>query len=383
MDRRISLAFGIILLLSSLSGQAQAQWGYGYYPYGYGGFGWGGWGGTAQGDIARGLGYFTMGAGIYNHETAIARSINTDTAIRWNQYLYLGQQEATRNYFARRDAAIAKDRNAYDALMKRIQDDPTARDVENGDALNAALDQLSDPRIHSSTLRMADTYIAAKTIRDIPFRHASEAVAFSLAQLKASSQWPAVLLEPRFATERADFETAVDAVRKENQENGQVSAKSLSKLKSVIQRLKDKLAAMPLEDPAENQEAVNFVKTVTAIARMLEKPEIDQVLAELGKIDRTTVGNLLAFMHTFNLRFAPAISPRQKQVYNELFPILDQTRDRIISEVKLDSNVTDRAGKAKLRDFFSAMDFDHIEGRKRTPTPEAPKPAPPEPEPKP
>ena len=46
--------------------------------------------------VARGLGYFDMGAGIYNRETAIARSINTDTAIRWNQYVYLSQKEATR-----------------------------------------------------------------------------------------------------------------------------------------------------------------------------------------------------------------------------------------------------------------------------------------------
>ena len=384
MYRRIVLALGIIVSLASLSGQAQAQWGYGYYPYGYGGFGWGGWGGTAQGDIARGLGYFTMGAGIYNRETAVARSINTDTFIRWNQYLYNSQAEATRIYFARRNIAIAKDRNAYDALMKRIQDDPTARDVENGDALNAALDQLSDPRIHSSALRMADSYLPAKTIRDIPFRHASEAMAFSLSQLKASSQWPAVLLEPRFAAERAEFEKAVDVVRTETQDKGIVAAKTLSSLRSVIQRLKDKLTAMPLEDPAENQEALNFVKTVTAIARMLEKPDIDQVLAELGKIERTTVGNLLAFMHTFNLRFAPATTPRQKMVYNELFPVLDQTRDRIISEAKLDNNTSTRAGKAKLHDFFSAMDIENIEGRKRTPTP-APEPAPepPAPEPKP
>lgn len=105
------LAFGVVLSLAALSSQARAQWGYGYYPYGYGGYGWGGWGGTAQGDIARGLGYFTMGAGIYNVDTAIARSINVDTMIRWNQYVYLSQKEATREYFARRNAAIAKDKS--------------------------------------------------------------------------------------------------------------------------------------------------------------------------------------------------------------------------------------------------------------------------------
>ena len=39
----------------------------------------------------------------------------------------VSQQEATREYFARRDANLAKDKNAYDALMKRIQDNPPAR----------------------------------------------------------------------------------------------------------------------------------------------------------------------------------------------------------------------------------------------------------------
>jgi len=385
MHRRIGLTFGVIVALSSLASPAHAQWGYGYYPFGYGGYGWGGWGGTAQGDIARGLGYFNMGAGIYNRETAVARSINTDTAMRWNQYVYLSQREATRNYFARRDAAIARDRNAYDTMMKRIQDDPSPRDIENGDALNAALDQLSDPRIHSSALRMADTPVAAKTIRDIPFRHGSEAMVFSLSQLKASSHWPAVLLEPRFAAERADFEKAVDEVRKESQDNEQISPKTLSSIRAVIQRLRDKLATMPLTDPAENQEALNFVKTVTALVRMLERPDIDQVLAELAKIEKTSVGNLLAFMHTFNLRFAPAATPRERLAYAELYPILDQTRDRIISDIKLDDNTKGGTGKAKLHDFFSAMDLDHIEGRKRTPpatTAPAPSPAPtPEPPP--
>jgi hypothetical protein len=373
MHRGSRLAFGMVLWLAALSGHVNAQWGFGFYPYGYGGYGWGGWGGTAQGDLARGLGYFNMGAGIYNYETAVARSINLDTVMRWNQYVYLSQQEATREYFSRRNASLAKDKAAYDALIKGMQESPTAHDIENGDALNAALDQLSDPRIHSSALRTADTPIAGRLIRDIPFRHASEAVTFSLEQLKAAAQWPAVLLEPRFASERADFETTVDEIRKENTERGQISPAMISKLRGIVARLKEKLAAKPLEDTAENQEALKFVKTITALARLLEKPEIDEVLNELSKIEKTSIGNLLAFMHTFNLRFAPATTPRQKQVYNELYPILDQTRDRIISEAKLDNDVTDRSGKGKLHDFFSAMDMDHIEGKKKAPAPPSPR----------
>ena len=334
--------------------------------------GWGGWGGTAQGDIARGLGYFAMGAGIYNVDTAVARSINVDTMIRWNQYVYLSQKEATRQYFARRNNGIAKDKNAYEALIRRIQENPTVQEVENGDALNAALDQLSDPRIHPSVLRTAETPVSARSIHDIPFRNATEAVTFSLAQLKASSEWPTVLLEPRFASERAEFENVVDQIRKENDEKGQVAPRTITKLRSVIAAVKDKLVNQPLEDSAENQEALKFVKTVTALARMLEKPQIDEVLNELKKIDRTTIGNLLAFMHTFNLRFAPATTARQRAVYKELYPVLAETRDRIFSDAKLDNNTNHTAGKGNARDFFSAMDLDSIEGKKKPPPPPPP-----------
>lgn len=365
MRRGLVLLGGALVALSASSGTVRAQWGYGYYPYGYGGYGWGGWGGTVQGDIARGLGYFNLGAGIYNRETAQARSINTDTAMRWNQYVYLSQQEGTREYFARRDASLARDRNAYNAFVKRLQNKPASGDIESGDALNAALDQLSDPRIHTSALRMANTNISAKSIRDIPFRNAAESVTFSLSQLKASTKWPAVLLDPRFAGERADFETAVEEAREDSIDDGQVSPETLNKVKNVANRLRAKLASMPLEDKAENREAQNFVKTVLALTRMLEKPDIEKVLEELRKIDRTSAGNLLAFMHTFNLRFGPATTPRQRQVYAELYPIIDRIRDKIIGEARLDEGATAKTGDGNVHDFFSAMDADHISGTRK------------------
>src|SRR5208337_2165664 len=87
MTRQSIRACASVFALALIQGAcAQAQWG---YPGGYGGYGWGGWGGqTAQGDIARGLGAYAMGAGYYNQQTAVANSINTDTVMRWNQYVY-------------------------------------------------------------------------------------------------------------------------------------------------------------------------------------------------------------------------------------------------------------------------------------------------------
>ena len=78
---------------------ASAQYGYGY-PRGYGGYGWGGWGHTVQGSMARGLGMFNMGRGVYNVDTAQARSMNVNTAMRWNSAVWQGQMVKNRMYKA-------------------------------------------------------------------------------------------------------------------------------------------------------------------------------------------------------------------------------------------------------------------------------------------
>src|SRR5271157_5451732 len=64
MNRLSRLAVPLVCALWAVQGgMAQAQWG---FPGGFGGFCWGGWGvGTAQGDIARGMGLYAQGLGFY------------------------------------------------------------------------------------------------------------------------------------------------------------------------------------------------------------------------------------------------------------------------------------------------------------------------------
>ena len=93
---RKSTCAAIAIAIYAISpGNARAQYG---YPGGYGRYGWGGWGSTIRGSTAAGLGYFNMGRGAYNENTAVARSINNDTYLRWNQYMYLSQQHANNLY---------------------------------------------------------------------------------------------------------------------------------------------------------------------------------------------------------------------------------------------------------------------------------------------
>jgi len=364
---------GLAMALTACSSPAQAQWAYGSYG-GYGGYGWGGWGGAGSslpGSIAQGLGMMYMGAGQYNQQTAVANSINTDTMMRWNTYVYEAQRQATHEYYARRDAHIAKDKDAYRALMTRLHENPSNRDIEQGDALNAILDQLNDPRIQPSTLRAVDVNVDANLIREIPFTNAAQAITISLEGLKDAAKWPRALHDPRFAEDRKDFEAAVTQVRKEGGE-GEIAPETLDNVRAVAKNLRGKLDQMPLENKEEGREAQNFIKTVYAMTRMLEKPHVEEILDELKKFKTTSVGNLLGFMRTFNLRFGPATEPKQRNAYSQLYASLDQVRDKILSEAKLDDSSTAKAKDAKLHDFFSAMEMDNAGGKKPAPKPPTP-----------
>ena len=367
MRRSFPMMLGLAVALTACSTQAQAQWGYGRYG-GYGGYGWGGWGGAGSslpGSIAQGLGMMYMGAGQYNQQTAVANSINYDTMMRWNQYVYEAQLQATREYYARRDARIAQDKESYNKLLSRINENPSRRDIEQGDALNAILDHLNNPRIQPSTLRAIDVNVNADLIREVPFTNASEAITISLEGLKDAAKWPRSLRDPRFADDKTDFEAAVNQARKEDNE-GEIAPETLDKIRAVVQHLNAKLTQQPLENKTENRDAQNFVKTVYAMTRMLEKPHVEEILGELKKFKTTSVGNLLGFMRTFNLRFGPATEPKQRNAYNELYASLDQVRDKVLSEAKLDDSPAAQTKEAKLHDFFSAMEMDQG-GKKHDP----------------
>ena len=82
MHQSFRSALGLMILLALAAGEARAQFYGGYGGYG----GWGGWGGggsTLLGDFARGAGYYAIGAGVYNLDSAQAASINADTIMRF------------------------------------------------------------------------------------------------------------------------------------------------------------------------------------------------------------------------------------------------------------------------------------------------------------
>ncbi len=348
MLRLFKMALGSILILSVTNQDARAQWG-------YGGWGWGGWGNTIQGSALRGAGYYAMGAGIYNYDTALANNINGQTAIMMNNAWATAQREDNMIHHARVVQDAQRDRTLYNQRIQQLRDKPGLREIENGDALNLAVQDLSDPRLGSSALRAANTTVPASLIADVPFQNASERVTFMLNELRAAAKWPKAFDEPRFAADKKLFDELVARIRKEDVD-GDVSAKTIRQARELIANLKGKLAAEPLRDEDDQAAVTKFLNASTAMVGLLEKPDVAAALGQLRKVKDTSLGNLLGFMHAYNLRFGAATKLKEKQAYHQLFGILDPTRDQILSEAKLDASPTAQANAGSIRDIYGSFD---------------------------
>jgi len=343
------MAVGVIGILTMMGHEARAQWG-------FDGWGFWGWGAaTPESAALHGAAEFAMGAGMYNLATAQANSIDADTTMRFNDYVAQVTRESARIHAERRDQRIARNRSLYDARQKQLRENPTRRDIELGDALNAAVADLDDPRLGRSALRAAGAPVPASLIADVPFINAAERVTFMLDDLRGSIKWVDVFEDERFANDKKTFDDLVARMQSEAYE-GDLSPIILREARGFVNDLRAKLDAKPLKDPNDQKEALRFITGVTSLLGLLAKPNIGPAILELKKIQDTMIGNLLGFMHTYNLRFGPATTPKQRQAYDRLFEIIDQTRDQILAEAKLDDKTAAKLDPSAATDFFQKLD---------------------------
>jgi hypothetical protein len=207
--------------------------------------------------------------------------------------------------------------------------------------------------------------IDAAQIRDIPFKNNSEVVTIILSDLKKATNWPAVLDNDLFAEEKKTFEEVVDAARKED-EVGDISSETMNKANALVQHLKAKLEQQPLPEFRDQQIALKWLKTLAGLIRMLSMPDTKDAFDQLSKVKTTSVGSLLAFMQTYNLRFGPATTPKEKAIYKGLYPVLDTTRDRIREALGT------KANPGEVSELFSNLTVDQLQGKKEAPQPPKP-----------
>jgi hypothetical protein len=374
---RSLFVLSVVVLLASGPVDARAQYG---YPSGYGGYGWGGWGSTPQSSLARGLGYFNMGRGAYNEQTAVARSINTDTVMRWNQYAYQSHVTASNSYRARLLARRTSINRARAETQEQLRDNPSNRDITDGDALNLLLGDLTNAA-NSSTRRIT-TPLRHELIPEIPFAYASEGITICLDHMTMNEQWPLALRVEDFKPEREGLRKAVQVALEEDKK-GDLEPATVEAVQAAVDRFRLKFEKLVPQSSPDYIPAHDTIKAMAGLTKMLYSPKVEEILAELEDYQGTTLGDLLSFMQAFNLRFAPANSFRQRQIYLKLYPMLAEQangpsgsasvgqaaravegagRQAIGTTEDLGTKAVDGLKSAAV-DFFKDMDWKHLTGK--------------------
>jgi len=278
-------------------------------------------GSTLQGDYLRGLGFAEIGLGVLEVDDAVARSINTDTAMRWNDYLVAATRDQTRNYVMRRQHQIDEDRENYKKDRARIRNTPEARDVRVGSALNEKLRELLDPAIPESSFRYKPLVISGDVIRRIPFKIEGDLV-FSMHRLTATGKhkWPPALQDPKFAREREAYERAVDAVI-DQQIEGKMTIAAMKAVEIAVDGLLNRLdQVLPPSRATEYLQAKNrlidFKKTAT---RLIPSHKMQIVIGKMEKYSGRNVHDLIVFMRDNSLEFASAETPEERSLFPELY----------------------------------------------------------------
>jgi hypothetical protein len=342
---------------------------------GYGGMGWGGWGGvgTVGGEMARGLGAFAAGAGVYNEQTAVARSINANTLMNWNQYMYDAQMNANHTNWERRQRQKGQIVKYTNETQARLRDNPSQADINSGDALNVAMTEINDPRVYSRTLSAANVRIGGESIRDIPFQYASEAITTSVHDITQGGP-PKPLQAKEFSSLRDELRPVVAEIRKQVEEGEKADPELIKKSLSIIEDLEAKVDELMPRNSRDWNESTKFLKAVHGLLVMMEGPAVNVLLSGVEKRPDATLGQLLNFMNSFNLRFGAASTPRQREVYQSLYPQLVTLRTQVAPAL---ASAAPANTQGAAPDFFSGMEVRDIKAKQKagpTPAPPAPRP---------
>jgi len=259
------------------------------------------------------MGAFAAAAGQYNVETAQARSINAQTAMQWNDYMYAVNQQNARNEMIRLQKRQKRVNETADATYKRIHDNPSAAEIHSGDALNVILAELLNPRSLERVLKTATTPVDSKVVKSINFRSAANAVMISLDELSARGVPDVLRTSPEFEQERKNVRALAAEIRKEANSENTVEPATLQKFRDAVKAARVKVDATLPQGTRQRSESDNFLKALLGLSRMLEQPDVEQFLQGLNRYPTTSLGHLISFMHSFNLRFGVAKNPTQGQ----------------------------------------------------------------------
>jgi hypothetical protein len=290
-------------------------------------------GSTVQGDYLRGVGIASWGMGQYNLDTARANSINLDTEIRWNEYVAAVAKEQTREYVARKLADAAKTKEYYKQNRERILNNPEAREVLNGEAMNRVLEELENMNLGDSVYRSErlKVSIPVDMVRHIPFKLGEKGEQFSMDRLslKGKGKWTVALEDKRFDYVKKKYAEALDKAL-EQAIDGKMQIAAIDEVEAKADDLFRRLDEVVT--PSSDRlyiEAKERLRELKGTVRLLKTAKIERAIGEIDKYSGTTINDLKVFMQSHNLRFAAAKTPEEKVMFPDLYVALVQQRDKV------------------------------------------------------
>jgi hypothetical protein len=303
---------GLVVLGSGLGSSARGQM---WFPGGYGGYGYSKWGADPGAGYMAGLGSFARGQGAYAVDKAKADAINLQTMLKWNKALRASQARLK----AEKTRAAVVDEVGRESRVAEVN-------ALNGTTLNDLLLEIldSDPGAVSSS--RVNTPLGAAAIRAIPFEWDSEAITICLDEMTGRDSLPRMLMDPQYDADRTALRSAVATALAEDVK-GPVTEQALHTLKSAAAKLRADFQASTDGLEPGYTEARDYLSAVEGLSRVLGDPSMKAFLGKLADGEERTVGDLIAFMNAFNLRFGPATTAEQQDIYRRLLPAIAAVRD--------------------------------------------------------
>jgi hypothetical protein len=352
MRRSLTIVFGLLLGLHLLVLEASAQW---RYPGGYGGYAMNQWGADPASGFMAGLGSFARGEGVYQEEKSKADSINVDTLIKWNKALR-ARQAALRE--ENRKKAIKQEA----AREVRVEQ----RELRDGTTLNKLLNEIFDVDPAVAKSGRAKMPLSPSAIGEIPFEWDSEAITVCIDQMTGKDALPPLLMRPTYVEERNALRSAVEPALAEDAKGG-VSLEARKKIADAVSSFRSRFLKTSNDFDDGYQDALDYFTTLASLTRLLNDPSMKSFLSQVDNGQERTVGDLVAFMNAYNLRFGPAATEHQLEIYTRLVPALTAIRDAPSSE-KVPSAEPDRTGKGLIsaaKQAFKRMSWDQLEAHLR------------------
>ncbi len=251
-------------------------------------------------------------------------------------------------------------------IQDRLRNHPEQRDITDGDALNVLLEVLLNPATADRSLQTIKTPLRPEAIRDIPFEYASECMTVCLNRMTMDGQWPLALRVEAFREEREGLRKAVSAALEEDKE-GNLEPDTIQAVQTAIDKLRHKFDSVVPQNSPDYIESRDTIKAMNGLTKMLYSPDMEKIIAQLEDYQGTNLGDLLGFMQAFNLRFAPANSYRQRQIYLKIYPMLaEQANSSSLGAAAGDvSAVATDAVKDVEKDGGAAVGDRRARGRRR------------------